>query len=63
MCTRLWMSCANAQGGGAMPGGMPGEPWPVLPVNYGRKRGVTRVAAGKIPKGLRPYWHQMVIHM
>jgi hypothetical protein len=26
MCAGLWMNCANAQDGGAMPGGMPGEP-------------------------------------
>ena len=26
LCTSLWMNCANTRGGGAMPGGMPGEP-------------------------------------
>ena len=26
LCTSLWMNCANTQDGGAMPGGMPGEP-------------------------------------
>jgi hypothetical protein len=35
---------------------------PVPPANYQRRYGVAQWAAGKIPKGSRPYRHQIVIH-
>ena len=38
-CTRVWMNCAIARDGGAMPGDMPGEPLAVLAANYQRKCG------------------------
>ncbi len=37
LCTSLWMNCANAQDGGAMPGDMPGEPLAAPPATYQRK--------------------------
>ena len=42
LCTSLWMNCANTQDGGAMPGGMPGEP-PAGP-------------AGQLPAQMRGDW-------
>jgi hypothetical protein len=52
VCTSLWMNCANTQDGGAMPGGMPGEP------PYGPARGLAAqmrgdlIGCGKIRKAV-----------